>query len=347
MRNTIDYLPIISNMYTYFVPIKNGCKNVAKGLQNHLSDLGNPKIVKIVVVDGETEIIQNDAKITPKGISVSSSIKRWITEKFIYSYVKYKSGYKLEYKNEYVTNLVKYLRNDTKRTNTNFLPKDHPMELIKIEYDNVENIFIITPFHVITLENADEFLKPEDYHIMLKYLFTNINSLRMAPTEDNIEKLNKHISLFATNGASKWLSAEEYSKLDVQNLGMYSLRKEVANGNRRYYTGKAINISDRTVAIRNKEKKYTVGHRKEEQFDEVRYDIFDFNQLIELVMLYLKVNEGVSESQAKKNYAQLSNSILYGIEGVVNHIVRMILEEETAEFANSNFDNATSNAVKR
>ncbi len=345
MKYTIDYLPIISNMYKFFIQIKNGSHDTP-GLENFLMRLGNPKTVNIMVVDGNQEIKQNNAKITDKGISISSSIKSWITEKFIYSYVKYKSGFSLEYKKDYVTQLVRYLSDDGKKNAKDYLPKTHPLEVIKIEYDAEKNIFIISPFHVITLENASEFLKMEDYDIMLKYLFTNINSLRMTATEDKVEKLNKHISLFATNGASKWMSAGEYAKLDVQNLGMYSLRKEIDKGKRRYYTGKAINISERTVATRDKEENYTVGHRQDEQFDEVRYDIFDFNQLIELVALYIELNEGVSESQAKKNYTQLSDSILYGVEGVVNHIIRMILEEENAEVANSVFDSATSNAVK-
>ena len=341
MIKTIDYLPIISNMFNFFIQIKNGCGDMP-GLEDYIYN-NRLKTINVCVDDSDTHIFQKDAPITSKGISISRAIKNWIVEKYIYSYVRYKSNVKLEYKKDYVTKMVKYINNGCK---SDFDPTKYTIEILELKINTDTNTLILYPFHVITIENADLYLNTNDYKIMMQYLFTNINSLRMTPTDDKIDKLNKHISLFAENGASKWMSAEEYAKRDIQNLGMYNLRKKISDDVRRYYTGKAINISERTVASGNKTNGYTVGHKNDEQFDEVRYDILDFKQLIDIVTLYIEMNKNASEIQKKANYTQLSDSILYGIEGVINHTVRMILEEEKSEATNISFDGATKTATK-
>lgn len=339
---TVDYMPVISNMFKFFIQIKDASRQ--GGLETFIyHKLHYPKSVKIMVQDGDVCIPPQEANISSKGIHISAEIKNWISGKYVYSYVRYKNDVKLNYKKNNVSDLVTYIENGHKwSSKTQYSPKTTPLEILKISYDDEQSVFILEPYHCITVENADEFLDTEDYKIMMQYLFTNINSLRMAPSESDVEKLGTHISFFANNGASKWMSAEEYSKCDVMNMGMYNLRKKMPDGSYRYYTGKALKISERVVATKHSDGHYTVGHLNEEQFDEIRYDIFDFRQLEKTFKLYESKNSDASENECLKNYTSLADSVLYGIEGVVNHTVRMILDAENSISTNSAFDHATA-----
>lgn len=342
MQTVVDYMPVISNMFKFFIQIKDASDQ--GGLETFLhKTLKDPKTVRVMVRDKDYIIPPEEASISSKGIHISADIKNWISGKYVYSYVRYKSGKKLNYKKDLVSNLVTYLENGHKwLSKTKYSPDAYPLELLKISYDDVQSLFILEPYHLITTDNAEAFLSISDYKIMMKYLFTNINSLRMVPGEMDTKKLGKHISFFAENGASKWMSAEEYSKHDVMKLGMYNLRKKMPDGSYRYYTGKAVKISERVVATKHKDGHYTVGHINDEQFDEIRYDVFDFNQLEETFKVYEEENVDASEIKRAKNYSKMADSVLYGVEGVVNHTVRMILDAEDSVSTNSAFDHATS-----
>ena len=358
MIKTIDYIPVGKTEFDYFIKDTTKCDNLVIGIENgiaeHKKQYGNKVRVSVEVYNEnskqyQTVISPQDCTISDKGIHTPYEIKSWFQTYFIYSFIKYETEKKLDFKKEYVEKLVKYLRGNKRIKRENLVP----MELYEVLYNHDDHSFIIRPFFRITPANMYDWLEKDDITLMMSFLYNNIFSMRLGKTDDSPEGLSKKISFLGN--CHKWMSAEDYKKLGSNEKltpAIYTLFTE-ENGIKKFYTGKANEMQKRIIAPQVKNgSTCTVGHtitdKDYKQFDEVRFDSIAFDGFMSLCDTYYdeKQKEIIDTGNSEKSDAAFKENVLYAIEGVVNHIVDMILDKIANNVCsvNAQFDKMHKNA---
>ena len=191
----------------------------------------------------------------------------------------------------------------------------------------------------ITAENATKFLDDDALSKVLSYMFNNIEKFdTMDAVVGNKNSLGRHIVL--RERSTEWMSAEEYSKKFSQKSGIYILRRESKNG-KEYYIGKALNIIGRVKAIES-EGKWTVGHNNGEQYDDIRYDEIDINNLDAVYKAYYENNKINGKSTRK-----LLDSVLYAVEDIAIHTTKMIMCDEKSSLKNKAFSTTFNKVMNK
>lgn len=356
---TIGYIPVSKTAFSYHFPLTS--KNEATLLMDTgRKNFDSCRKIKIGVMRDDGTLYFSGVAEQPEGkeyLNIPGEVKRWIEDTFIFSTIMIREGVlkgSTYFKKKTIQQLVDYLAGGKKSFDP--LSMKCAVELIRVSVDEANKTLYLDAYHRITPGNIDQFVNETAKSLLFRYLFKNFDTLKMSQSEEGVTKLNKHISFFAENGATRWMSAQEYKDKSVNEPGIYNLRKTLTDAGaanhvrRSYYTGKAKNIGNRVVATADSSKPgcYTVGHKNDIQFDEVRYDVISFRELLDMIEVYSEaLSNAATEAERKKITSSFEDSVLYGIEGVMNHTVRMILEEEGAEFCNSSFDKASSHAAKQ
>lgn len=371
----LDYLPIGKTMFDYHIPKTSKCskvidksvkwkeKLICDGFEIFLSSRKvSGKTIDVMIQEKDEngdffDVFEypSACEIKDYGLVIKDREKLWFEETFVYSYITYvsRTNFRSNPLNTKQVDVIYTVLHE--KSGCTYTPKKYqaigvPMEIVEILWDEQRQMMLIRPYIRFTPENALEKIGENGVKELLKYLYTNINDLRFGDKTDAPDSLKKRFSFFRK--CFPWMTAEEYSVLSEKEKrgipGIYTLY-DTTDGEGIYYTGKAINMHTRVVAPQFKnEKRYTVGHPKEDkdfrQFSHVRFDAFQFSQFLEFCDTYQK------EIKDKENHmaedAAFTEQVLYAIEEVVNHIVRMALEKQPqARSVNIQFETVTKNAV--
>lgn len=368
----VDYLPIGKTMFDYYIPKTSKCdgiinksvkwkeKLICNGFDSFLKNSGNTIDVMIQEKDKNGEFIDvfncpSACEIKKYGLVIKEREKLWFEETFVYSYITYVSRTNftdnpLNMKKDDVIYTVLYEKSEHKYAPKKYQDIRNPMEIIEILWDEQRQIMLIRPYICFTPENALEKIGEKGVKKLLKYLYTNINTLKFGDPTEAPDSLKKRFSFLKK--CFPWMTAEEYRELSEKEKrgepGIYTLYEKNC-GEDIYYTGKAIDMNTRIVAPQFKDgKPCTVGHPKEDkefrQFSHVRFDTFEFTNFLEFCDIYQ--NEIKDKEEHKAEDAAFKEQVLYAIEGVVNHIVRMVLENQSqAKSVNTQFDAVTKQAL--
>lgn len=369
----VDYLPIGKTIFDYYIRKTSKCDNISgsrigtKVLREQTSCNGfewflercqelNQTTIKVQIQNKDSNGIYVDVfrepfdcEIKEYGLSIPQVMKNWFEEQFIYSYITYVTRESftknpLEFSKKIVVESVWYEKSNGEYPK-NFSPKNHPIEIIEVLYDQMKQILLIRPFLKITPDNFLDKLNEKHIATMIGYLYKNMNSLKIGDSSYAPSSLKQQFSFLAK--CHPWMTAEQYKNLGQTEKnripGIYTLFKN-ENESNDYYTGKAIDMSTRIIAPQEKGSGIcTVGHplgdKEYKQFSEVRFDAFQFNDFITFCNLYQKEIEGKTDHKAED--AAFSETVLYAIEGVVNHIVHLALTKiSDAQSVNTQFDEA-------
>lgn len=371
----VDYLPIGKTMFDYYIPKTSKCravidknvkwkeKLICDGFEVFLnSRKASDKTINVMIQERDEngnffDVFKNpsECKIIDKGLVIKDREKLWFEETFVYSYITYVSRTSftdnpLNMKQDDVIYNVLYEKSGHEYTPKKYYDIKTPMEIVEILWDEQKQRMLIRPYIRIEPENAMEKIGENGVKELLKYLYININTLRFGDKTDAPDSLKKRFSFFRK--CFPWMTAEEYSVLSEKEKrgvpGIYTLY-DTTGGESIYYTGKAIDMHTRVVAPQFKNEKIcTVGHPREDkefrQFSHVRFDAFQFSQFLDYCDIYQKEIKDKEEHKAED--AAFTEQVLYAIEAVVNHTVRMVLEKQSqAKSVNTQFDDETKNAL--
>ena len=371
----VDYLPIGKTMFDYYIPKTSKCNNVVNksvkwkeklvcnGFVDFLeSRKRSSKNIEVMIQEKDKNGIFFDVFDIPSaceikhyGLVIKDREKLWFEETFVYSYITYVSRTDFKYnplnmKKDDVVYTVLYEKSGHTYTPKKYCDINVPMEIVEILWDEQRQMMLIRPYVCITPENALEKIGQKGAIKLLKYLYDNINTLKLGNKTDAPDSLKKRFSFFSKS--FPWMTAKEYAVLSEKEKrgipGIYTLY-DTNCGEDIYYTGKAIDMYKRIMAPQFKDDETcTVGHPKGDkefrQFSHVRFDAFQFTQFLELCNLYQKEIKDKEEHRAED--AAFVEQVLYAIEGVVNQIVRMVLEKQTrARSVNTQFETVAKNAV--
>lgn len=371
----VDYLPIGKTMFDYHIRKTSKCskvidksvkwkeKLICDGFEAFLrtrKDIGKTIDVMIQEKDENGNYFDvfkrpSACEIKDYGLAIKEREKLWFEETFVYSYITYVSrpnftDNPLNTKQDDVIYTVLYEKSGHTYTPKKYCDIAVPMEIVEILWDEQRQIMLIRPYICFTPENALEKIGEKGVKELLKYLYTNINTLKFGDKTDAPDSLKKRFSFFRK--CFPWMTAEEYSMLSEKEKrgvpGIYTLYDTNCDEDI-YYTGKTIDMYTRVVAPQFKNgETCTVGHPKEDkefrQFSHVRFDAFQFSQFLEFCNIYQKEIKDKEEHKAED--AAFTEQVLYAIEGVVNHIVRMALEKQPqAKSVNTQFEPVTKQAL--
>ncbi len=293
-------------------------------------------LINIILRDSEKDILLEDLKLDGKNrrIVLPEIAKKWFETHFTYSYLQVVHGRKIKFSGTVQKANKKALKSG------NYLP--YPNETISFSGDMKKNALVIQPCRIITPDNAQELLKPEDVKQYLKDLLEEYKK-SIIMTEEN-SKPGDHIYVYS--GSTNWMTAEEYASSNCDVPGIYTLRR--LNGNSyEYYIGKAKHIGGSFARIKSEKDangKWTVGHPNNtdeinKRYTDVRYDPVNFSVLSSLYKNYYEVE------MTDRDTSKLQDSILYAIEDIAIQTARMILKSEDSNLQNKAFSKNSNKAI--